>query len=544
MGIEPQMIRAESFSEVGSIIQRDAGVLVERWSRRAIEEQPNARRLHHEALLDHLPGFLRALGRSLAGTGEAETVGHCQPAGKHGEQRWETGWSLPEVVRDYQILRLVLLEYLEQTLDRPLDYREVMAIGLALDEAIAASVQKYARHREEHLRRFEDERARQARETQEALRQQAEALREADRRKNEFLATLAHELRNPLAPLRNGVNVLRLHQITDPTVVQVRDLFERQVQQMTRLVDDLLDVSRIAQGKIELRKERVNLATVVGQALQMCDALMKNRRHTLSVSLPNEHLWLEADQARLVQVIVNLLNNAAKYTPEGGRVWLRAERQGETAVLSVRDTGVGIAGPMLPHVFDLFTQAEWPADHSEGGLGIGLTLVRRLVELHGGTISAHSAGLGQGSKFVVQLPLCATGGEDLPAAEAGEAAAIARHILIVEDNADGRESLQTVLRLLGHRVDVAEDGFKGVEKALELRPEVALIDLGLPGLDGFQVAERMRASLGKAILLVALTGFAQPEDRRRVREVGFDAHLVKPVNLDELQKLLALPRIL
>jgi signal transduction histidine kinase len=539
MATDPQVIRSEPHAEVGTVIQRDAGLIIERWGRRAVQEQPNAKRVHHDALLDHLPALLNSLGQCLAESGDGDSLVHCKRAGQHGQQRWEAGWSLPEVVRDYQILRLVLIEYLEEILERPLSSREVMAIGLFLDEAIAASVTNYVNQREEYLRKCEEDRSHQTREVQQALLRQTEALREADRRKNEFLAVLAHELRNPLAALRNAVSVLQLYQTTDPPVVQVRDLFGRQVQQMARLVDDLLDVSRIAQGKIELRKERFPLAAAVGQAVQMADALIRAGQHRLHVSLPAEHLWLEADQARVVQVLINLLNNAAKYTNPGGQVWLSAAREGDEAVVRVRDTGVGIAPELLPHIFELFTQAEWAVGRSEGGLGIGLTLVRKLVELHGGHISAHSAGPGQGSEFVVGLPVCLEPGLPAAAEDVKDLPFQARHILIVEDNADGRNSLETLLTLLGHRVDVAEDGLKGVAKALAVRPEVALIDIGLPDLDGFQVAEHMRASLGEEIFLVALTGYAQPEDRRRSREVGFDAHLVKPVELEALQKLLA-----
>ncbi len=537
---DPQVIRSQPFSEIGLIIERDAGVLIERWSRRAAQDQPGARRVHHAALLDDLPAFLKSLGQCLAAAGDDDTYAHCHPAARHGRQRWEAGWSLPEVVRDYQILRLVVVDYLAETLDRPLDHREVMGIGLALDEAIASSVARYVKDREEAHRQTEDQRVRAAREAEAALRQQTEALREADRRKNEFLATLAHELRNHLAPLRNGVSLLQLRPITDPAVLQIRDISGRQVQQLCRLVDDLLDVARIAQDKIELRTERINLATVVGQAVQISDPALKSRRHRLDVKLPDEHLWVQADQTRLVQVLVNLLNNAAKYTNPGGHVGLTVVREENEGVVRVKDTGVGIAPALLPHVFNLFTQAEWTVGRSEGGLGIGLTLVRRLVELHGGAISAHSAGPGRGSEFVVRLPLCEAP-EEARLVETGPAPVVAsRHILIVEDNPDGRESLKTLLDLLGHRVEVAEDGPRGIDKALASRPEIALIDIGLPGLDGFEVAQRLRASLGNSIVLIALTGYGQPDDRRRALEVGFNAHLVKPVELDALQKLLAL----
>jgi signal transduction histidine kinase len=541
MGITPQEIRSESHSEVGQILRRDAGLIVQRWSQRASEEQPDARRVHHDVLLNHLPAFLDALGRSLAET-DGDSWKHQRPAADHGEQRWEVGWSLAEVVRDYQILRLVILDYLEEALDRSPAQREVLAIGLALDEAITASVGRYVKSRDEQLRKAERERADEARQAQEALGRREEALREADRRKNEFVATLAHEIRNLLAPLRNVVGVLHLYQTADPTILQVRGIAEKQVQLMTRLLDDLLDVTRIAQGKIELRKERVPLRSVLAQAAEVSDPLMRGRRHQLDIALPAEPLWLEADQARLLQVVINLLNNAAKYTNPGGRIQLTAERAELEAVVRVRDNGIGIAPEMLPHVFELFTQAEWAPDRTQGGLGIGLTLVKRLVELHAGTISAHSAGLGQGCEFVVRLPLAANGGGPAPARAGGEhKASRARHVLIIEDNADGRESLAILLRLLGHRVEVAENGAKGIEQALASRPEVALIDLGLPDLDGYQVARKLRAALGRDIVLVALTGSSQPEDRKRTQEVGFDLHLTKPVELEDLKQALHRP---
>ena len=407
MGATLEGIRAENFADVGEILQRDAQLLIERWSLQAIAEQPNARRVHHEALQNDLPRFLAEMGRSLAQSDERNSRQHCKPASRHGEQRWESGWSLGEVVRDYQLLRLVVVEHLEKTLERPLHSHELMALGLCLDDAIAASVDSYVESREEFQRGLEQKRAEQDRRIQEEYRRREEILRQADRHKNEFLATLSHELRNPLAPLRNVVGILDVHAVTDPVVLQVREIIQRQVQQMVRLVDDLLDVSRIAQGKVELRKDRVELAAVVAQAAQTVEPLMAARQHCLHTEGDGQALWLEGDSARLTQVLVNLLNNAAKYTDPGGQVWLTVGRTGDRAVIRVRDSGIGIDPQTLPHIFELFTQAEWSSSRAQGGLGIGLTLVRRLVELHNGTITAHSAGRNQGSEFVVQLPLVA-----------------------------------------------------------------------------------------------------------------------------------------
>jgi len=545
MSIDPQLIRTEPHTEIGLVIERDASILIDRWTRRAVEEQPNAKRVHQKALLDHLTDFLQALGRTLMETEEANTMGHRLPAKVHGEERWEIGWSLPELVRDYQILRLVIVDYLEETLERPLGSREGMAIDLALDEAITSSVVTYANSRDEHLRQLEEKRVELDRQVQEHLRHKAEALRESDRRKNEFLATLAHELRNPLAPLRNAVGVLQLHLSTDPTVMQIRDIFDRQVQQMARLLDDLHDVSRIAQGKVVLQKQRVNLATVVAQALQMSEPLLKARQLHFEVSLPARQLWLEADTVRLAQIIVNLINNAAKYTERGGRVWLTAETEGKEAVIHVRDTGAGIAAELLPHIFELFTQAEWPEDRSQGGLGIGLALVRKLVELHGGAITASSPGRGQGSEFVVRLPALPGSTAEGPGQPRREekshpSTALRRRILVVDDNVDAAESLALLLQLKGHEVQVAHDGPTALKTAVQFRPEAVLLDIGLPRMDGYQVAQQIREqSWGSNVLVVALTGYGQDEDRQRSAAAGFNAHLIKPVGLEVLSQLLA-----
>jgi signal transduction histidine kinase len=512
---DANLIRLQRHDEIGALIQRDTAQLIEQWRRRAALEQPGAARLHEEALLDHLPALLAQVGVYLADSSTDDRP-HCRPASQHGEQRWEVGWSLTEVVRDYRILRLVVLDYLDRALQRPLHVREVQAVGLALDEAIAASVERYVRSREEQLQ------------------QTRTALQEADRRKNEFLATLAHELRNPLAPLRNSLEVLRLSGNSPQSVGRVREIMDRQVQQMTHLVEDLLDVTRIAQGKLVLRKERFDVRVAVEQAVQMNAPLRESRRHKLSVSLPAGPLWFEGDQARLVQVVVNLLNNAAKYTPDGGHIDLSASQNGSRAVIRVKDNGVGIPPDKLAHVFDLFAQLDLGPERAEGGLGIGLTLVRRLVELQGGTIAATSAGAGQGSEFMVHLPLPAEQAAPVETGASPTGDVAARHFLIVEDNVDNRESLAVLLRLLGHRVDAAEDGLRGLELARAARPQIALVDIGLPDINGFEVARRLRQELGDAVLLVALTGHSQPEDRQRAIEAGFNAHLIKPVDLEAL----------
>jgi signal transduction histidine kinase len=375
-------------------------------------------------------------------------------------------------------------------------------------------------------------------------------LLEANQAKDDFLALLAHELRNPLAPIMNAVGLIGTRSGSDPVLQQAAQVVERQAQQMARLLDDLLDVSRISRGKLQLRKEILNLAEVVEHAVQTSRPLIESRRHDLTVSLPREDVSLEGDSTRLEQVLANLLNNAAKYTDPGGKISIAATLEKDQAVIRVRDTGKGIPSPMIQRIFEPFVQIDFSLHRPEqGGLGIGLMLVRRLVDMHGGTVSAFSDGPGRGSEFVVRLP--ALGAEKLSAAPEPSAAgngrkefkAVPRHVLIVEDNADSRETLRTLLSLWGHQVDVAETGPRGVEKALTTPPEVALVDIGLPDLDGYQVAEQVRARGGDNIFLIALTGYGQQEDRRRALRAGFNAHLVKPVDPKELARLLSEARV-
>ncbi|HEY7426719.1 MAG TPA: ATP-binding protein, partial [Gemmataceae bacterium] len=374
-----------------------------------------------------------------------------------------------------------------------------------------------------------------------------EALKETDRCKDEFLAMLAHELRNPLAPIRNALHILRLDENNSERHRRTYDLMERQIEHLVRLVDDLLDVSRITRGKIKVQKARVDLASVVARAVESSRPVIQERGHTLEVALPKEPVAVTADPVRLAQVILNLLNNAAKYTPEGGRIWLTAAAEGSEAVVRVRDTGVGIPAEMLPKVFDLFTQVDRAIDRSLGGLGIGLTLVRRLTELHGGTVEAFSRGPGQGSEFVVRLPRAPDEKPAHPIVGQGEKNALAdaspatrRRLLVVDDNKDSANSLAMLLRLLGNDVDTAHDGEQALQAVADYRPDAVLLDIGLPGMSGYDVARavRVRPELGQPVL-IALTGFGSEEDRRQSRESGFNAHLVKPVELTALQALLA-----
>jgi PAS domain S-box-containing protein len=363
-------------------------------------------------------------------------------------------------------------------------------------------------------------------------------LKEADRRKDEFLATLAHELRNPLAPLRNMLEVMRRGGNGD-LIEQVRPTLERQLGQLVRLVDDLMDVSRIARGKLELRKERVELASVIHQSAEVSRPLAESAGHELIVSLPREPIYLYADPARLAQVFGNLLTNACKYTEPGGRIWVAAARQGGDVVVSVKDTGVGIPPDKLGSVFEMFNQIDRSLERSQGGLGIGLTLVKRLVEMHGGSVEAHSKGTGRGSEFVVRLPvLLEEARPETPTAEPAPAAA--RRILVVDDNRDAATSLALLLQLTGNEAQIAFDGLEAVEATAAFRPDVILLDIGLPKLNGYDACRRIREQpWGRGVMLVALTGWGQEEDRRQSKEAGFDHHMVKPVDLAALTALLA-----
>jgi signal transduction histidine kinase/ActR/RegA family two-component response regulator len=542
MSVDPQVIRAEAHVEIGELLELHVSEVLQRWSERAAKEQPTAKRVHHAVLLNQLTEFLKTLGRSLAESEQPNNYQHCLLASFHGEQRWETGWSLTELIRDYQILRLVIVDFLEESLDRPLGYREVLAIGLALDEAIGASVVMYVKGRDEYLRQLEEKRAEDDKKTQEILRQQAEALRQADRRKNEYLAMLAHELRNPLAPVRNAIQILRLKTPADSELLWPREVIERQVRQMSRMIDDLLDISRITLGKVKLEKQPVEVPTVVTRAVEIARPLIDAKKQQLAVALPSEPVWLEVDVDRMVQVLVNLLTNAAKYTDDGGQIWLTVVRQGEEVSFSVRDNGIGIPEDLLTRVFDAYTQEDHLPQRAQGGLGIGLTLARTIVNLHGGKIEALSAGRGRGSEFVVHLTLLKGTPPARPAGNTPQKnpPVAARRILVVDDMPDAAKSLAMLLELLGHDVRTAHDGPSGLQIAQTLLPEIVLLDIGLPGMDGLEVARRLRQEIGlKDALVVALTGYGMEEDRRRSQEAGFNAHLIKPVDLQELQTLLA-----
>ena len=373
------------------------------------------------------------------------------------------------------------------------------------------------------------------------ITEQAGALSDLHRRKDEFLAMLSHELRNPLAPISNAVHLLRLQKGENPIQQQAREIIERQLGQLSRLVDDLLEISRITTGRVQLRQERVAMSGIVERAVESVRPLIDQHRHELTVSLSPQPLWLYADATRLEQVVVNLLNNAAKYTDDGGHIWLTVQQEDDACVLRVRDTGIGIAPELLPRIFDLFTQAARSLARSQGGLGIGLCLVHRLVEMHRGTVMAYSA-LGQGSEFVVRLPMMVSlaAQPPLPSQETAEPTGPSLRVLVVEDNVDAAQSLAMLLKVSGHQVRTAHTGPTGLEAALDYRPNVVLLDIGLPGMDGYEVAERIRQQpVLQNVMLVAMTGYGQDADRQRSQEVGFNAHLVKPVDFGMVLQILA-----
>ena len=383
------------------------------------------------------------------------------------------------------------------------------------------------------------------------------------RQRDEFLAMLGHELRNPLGAISTAVQVLNRIGSPSPEAAEMREMIERQAAHLTRLVDDLLDVSRVHSGRIALQREPSDLNEIARQCLQACEGMVVAQRHQVTFTPSPEPVTVDVDPIRMEQVINNLLTNAIKYTPAGGEIWLevsqdrrrtgagpprRDDTPADEAVVRVRDTGIGIEPDMLESVFDLFTQGDRPLDRSQGGVGLGLTLVRRLVQMHGGTVRATSEGSGRGSTFEVRLPALPPGDVGAPTPAQRPAAPLPhaepahppqpRHVLIIEDGPDARRALGRLLEIWGHHVEVAEDGTRGVERAIESRPDVALIDIGLPGLNGYEVARRLRQVMGDKIRLIALTGYGQPDDQERTRAAGFDQHLVKPVNPRLLSRLL------
>lgn len=514
-------LRAESHRAVGEAIQRDAGVILQRWAERAKAEQPTAKRVHHHVLLDHLPTFLWELGRSLAQGGDAGR--HPRTAEVHGDQRWEAGWSVAELVRDYQLLRVVLVEFLEEALDRPLRSREVMALGVAVDDAIEASVTAYA--------------ACQA-DVQPGGGPAADGL-------FNVLGVLGHELRNPLAPLGNALQILRVVAADPAQVETTRLLMERQFRVMTRLVEDLMDVPRVARGKMSLKRERLDLTRLVRECAEDRRTALAAAGLRLALDLPAGPTWTTGDETRLAQAVGNLLTNAQKFTDPGGevRVRLAADPSRRLAEVVVRDTGIGIDPAFLPKVFETFMQADGSLDRGRGGLGLGLALVKGIVELHGGAVRAASAGPGTGAEFTVELPLVDWAGETGPPAAAARPAVAPRRVLLIEDNRDSAESLRQYLELVGHRVSVAHSGPEGVRAAGAAAPDVVISDIGLPGMSGYEVCRELRKAPALArTRILALSGHGSEGTREEAAAAGFDGFLLKPVDPEQVAQLIADPR--
>jgi signal transduction histidine kinase len=426
----------------------------------------------------------------------------------------QTGTQSPIAARVIQSFTNVTL------LDRPTSARTLVSAVLA---AIRARMRQYQTR--EQLQALRDAQA--------TLSERERELYKADRRKDEFLAMLAHELRNPLAPIRNASELLARTLPADSQSQNLVSLVKRQVTHLTRLVDDLLDVSRITQGRIELQRRPIELAVVIQQALESVEPLMREKRHKIVVSHAPGKLTVDGDGARLVQCVANILTNAAKYTDTGGEIRVESGMESDFAVVRVRDNGVGIPAELLPQIFELFVQSDRTLDRSDGGLGIGLSVVRRLVEMHGGTVSAHSAGPGHGATFVMRLPAVAA--VPLRRDESAPGKVDAKRILIVDDNVDAATSLALLLQLEGHMTRSVYGPNEALESLTSFDPQVVLLDIGLPGMDGYEVARRMRAN-EHAVRIIALTGYGRREDQARAREAGFDSHLVKPVDLQVLRE--------
>ncbi len=514
MSIAPHELWSERFEQIGTTIERNAETLTERFGQRATKELRDGAPAHRNDMRDRLPDLLRVMGRSLARSENSIPAAHTMLALEHGEQRWQIGWRLAEVIRDYQILRLVILEYLDEVLANPLQTRECMAIGLALDEAISASVLAYVGFQEAQLR-------------------------DANRRLTDFLPVLGHELRNPLSAIVGAMELARMSQTSGSMLREAHDIIDRQVEQMTRLVNDMSDVSRIIRGQLELRQADIDLREVIDQSIEATRALIADREQELTVVVAPDPLWMHADAARLRQVIGNLLTNASKYTPTKGRIWIEAGPADGMAVLRVRDNGVGITPSLLPTIFDMFAQGP---EHKHQGLGIGLALVRALVELHGGTVTASSLGAQRGSEFQVKLPLANSSPQPLAAGRGtfGVTPSPCFRILLVDDHRDGAQTLAVLLERCGHEVQLAQDAKAALAVIEKFQPTAILIDIGLPGMDGYELARQLRQNTRFTTTpLVAVTGYATEEDRQAARAAGFNHHLSKPIELEAIQKLLA-----
>lgn len=521
-----QRLRSESHVAIGELIADSVDELIRRWVERAKAEQPTAQRVHHLVLIDHLPAFLAKLGNALATAGDDSGKLHRE-ASEHGDQRWDTGWSITEVVRDYQILRLVLAEFLEESLERPTTTRESLVLNLNIDDAIASAVAAFA--------------ASQVTPGTAATTTRNEALELL----LNVLGVVGHEIRNPLAPLANSLEILRMAG-SDPLLIEkTRLTMSRQLRVISRLVEDLMDLPRLARGKMSLVTRRLDVVRLVRACAEDIRSGLEAAGLTVALDLPSTPVWIEADDTRLAQVICNLLGNAQKFTNRGGTVTVEVA-VGSDVAISVRDTGIGIDAAVLPRVFEAYTQADDSLDRSRGGLGLGLALVKGVVELHGGSVRAESAGLGFGSAFTVRLPLLGANDGGQNAVGVAEAAAPSvghRRILVIEDNLDSAESMKDYLELHGHTVEIATSGPAGIAAAASFLPDVVLCDLGLPGLDGYGVAEEIRKSVRPMpTLFVAISGRGGRRGPDGEPDKAFDYYLLKPADPARVAQLIAADR--
>lgn len=514
--LETSTIRTEPFAEIGRIIERDAEVIVNLWAVESRRQRPEAQSQHWDVLKNSLPKFLKAVADSLAERSGEEEEEHAEVAEEHGQQRWETGWNLSDLVSDYQLLRLIVLEHVERERGCPPTFNERSAINLYIDDAISAAVTSFVEH-------------------------ESAQLEQARNRLNEFLSILGHELRNPLNGIAMGLQLIPHEQSAERRNTEA--MMAQQVALMSRLVDDMLDLSRIARKQLSLVKGRVDLNAILKQAVQAVRSSHQKSEHRFEIALTPHAIWIDADGTRLLQVFSNLLSNAVKYTPPGGTIALKVDLAAEgRVVVRICDNGQGIDALILPHIFDLYVQSP---ENVGRGLGVGLALAKALVELHGGLISVHSAGLGLGSEFTVSLPLGANEAEqpDAPLRAASSASSNRTQpcrVLVVDDVEPAARALAALLRQRGHSTWTAVDGEQAIQVALAERPDVVLIDIGLPKLNGYEVATLLRATPEfQNTLFVAMTGYTDTPRRDQSQQAGIDHHFVKPVDVGAIDALIA-----
>ena len=525
-------IRAKSFHVIGTAIQRNVGLIIGRWEKRARDEQPSAERSHHAELIDHLPPFLSELGRTLSESGDDELSQQFKLAGIHGDQRWESGWSIAELVRDYQLLRLVLVSFLQEEIGRPLSGHEVMALGVAIDDAILISVTSF-------LSCFSEEAA---------LPPPAEFPKDGVLPPADLLgifAVLGHELRNSLAPLTNSLHILQIAGADPEVVEKTRCLMDRQVKVMSRLVDDLMDLPRVARGKVSLKTERIDLNRLIRECVEDRAAGFKDSGITLQLNLTATSVWTIGDVTRLRQAVGNLLSNAIKFTDAGGQVCVSLAPISALgrAELCIQDNGIGIDPLFLPRIFESFNQADRSMERSRGGLGIGLALVKGLIELHGGRVSVKSDGIGCGTAFTIELPIY----DQLQTKIAHHDVSIApvnacRRVLVIDDNLDLAESTRMILELNGHTVYLAHSGADGLAIARAMVPDVVVCDIGLPGMSGYDVCRELNSQPTLAgSLKIALSGHSSTANQEQALRAGFDVFLLKPFDPAQIAQVVARP---